>query len=237
MSSYFSTSFCFCFEMREGMLLLSSLHMFAALFWMASMSFTSGDEVIAPILHSVTITLLTINSLLGLSAVKSGSESVALALCTTFGVQFVVLLVDLGWNPPATCSQGSVATSSALSEPPPIQPTHCTLRPPPALPGPIHLTTWPSVSVPTCSHDGCISFARRSAFGAPPVDRGCVLADEHPWLDCTRCRLSCCGLPVVYVLLLLALAPDCERLHQAGSPGDQGAALQTVPPGCRSGRG
>jgi len=111
--SYFATTFAFCFDLKEGMLLLSGLQMFSALFWVASLSFSADDAESG--LQLVTIALMVINSFVGMLAVRSESETMAAALCVTFGAQVFAICVAFGASPPPGCDQGTIASSSPLA--------------------------------------------------------------------------------------------------------------------------
>ena len=128
----FATTFAFCFEMREGMLLLSGLQLFSAVFWAASITLSTEQADLPENvgLQWGTIAMLLTNACVGLAAVRAESETFAALQICTFGVQLVLLCTDfIGDNHPDDCANGTVNSSdSPLS-------AHCPpARPSAALP-------------------------------------------------------------------------------------------------------
>lgn len=112
--SWFATTFALCFEMREGMLLFCGFQLLTALFWVSTISFSDGCADADCMLRLSTITVLALNSFLGMNAVKTNSERFALALCITYSVLIMLLLVELSRNMPVSCESKNVMDDTAI---------------------------------------------------------------------------------------------------------------------------
>jgi len=116
-SSWFATTFAFCFEMREGILLFSAFQALTAVFWLASSSFSLESWPQSEGLRGLSIVLLGVNAALGCAASRLRSEGCAQALIVTFGCLILSLTINFGFNHPSECSSEEQADESALGAP------------------------------------------------------------------------------------------------------------------------
>ena len=116
-SSWFATTFAFCFEMREGILLFSAFQALTAVFWLASSSFSLESWPQSEGLRGLSIVLLGVNAALGCAASRLRSERCAQALIVTFGCLILSLTINFGFNHPSECSSEEQADESALGAP------------------------------------------------------------------------------------------------------------------------
>ena len=115
--SWFATTFAFCFEMREGILLFSAFQALTAIFWLASSSFSLESWPQSEGLRGLSISLLGVNAALGCAASRLRSERCAQALIVTFGGLVLSLTINFGFNHPSDCSSEEQADESALGAP------------------------------------------------------------------------------------------------------------------------
>ena len=109
-----TTTFAFCFEMREGILLFSAFQAISAIFWLVSSSFTLDRWPPSEGLRGFSITLLSLNAALGCAASRLKNERCALALIVAFGLLLLSLTVDFGLGHPSECTSDAVADQGAL---------------------------------------------------------------------------------------------------------------------------
>jgi hypothetical protein len=115
---YFSTSFAFCFSMREGMLILAGFQMVSAVFWLFATSqrmlgFNANWPAV-PAEEALCIALLLCNTALIAYTVKRKSERGALALVGTFGATVLILLVAFSGSHPPSCANKDVVDENPL---------------------------------------------------------------------------------------------------------------------------
>ena len=138
-----STSFAFCFGMREGMLMLAGSQAFSAIFWCyvsavhtnampipACITFSErctylrwwqslymvADDTWPSIsmLRVLSILLLLCNSILGAVAAVRSSDRCACGLVTSFGLLAVVLALDCASASPPSCTNDEVVDNASL---------------------------------------------------------------------------------------------------------------------------
>ena len=112
--SWFTTTFAFCFEMREGILLFSAFQAFTAIFWLASSSFSLESWPQSVGLRGLSIVLLVVNAGLGCAASRLRSERCAQALVVTFGCLVLSLTISMALEHPSQCASEEQADESAL---------------------------------------------------------------------------------------------------------------------------
>ena len=112
--SWFTTTFAFCFEMREGILLFSAFQAFTAIFWLASSSFSLESWPQSEGLRGLSIVLLAVNAALGCAASRLRSERCAQALVVTFGCLVLSLTISMALEHPSQCASEEQADESAL---------------------------------------------------------------------------------------------------------------------------
>ena len=112
--SWFTTTFAFCFEMREGILLFSAFQAFTAIFWLASSSFSLESWPQSVGLRGLSIVLLVVNAALGCAASRLRSERCAQALVVTFGCLVLSLTISMALEHPSQCASEEQADESAL---------------------------------------------------------------------------------------------------------------------------
>ena len=112
--SWFTTTFAFCFEMREGILLFSAFQAFTAIFWLASSSFSLESWPQSEALRGLSIVLLAVNAALGCAASRLRSERCAQALVVTFGCLVLSLTISMALEHPSQCASEEQADESAL---------------------------------------------------------------------------------------------------------------------------
>ncbi|KAL3907139.1 MAG: hypothetical protein SGPRY_010285, partial [Prymnesium sp.] len=110
-----ASSFALCFELREGMLLLSAGLLFSALFWSASIVLRSSwDAWVGSKLEWATIGMLLMNAGVGVTSVRTDGEAWAALHVLTFGTLFVLLCSDFALAHHLQCLSSSHSSRSTL---------------------------------------------------------------------------------------------------------------------------
>lgn len=115
----FARTFAFCFDMNEGILLLSGFQALTAIFWLGSGSFAEDAWPSSGWMRGISITLLMVNALVGSVAARTSNERCALCLAVLFGLLILCLTIDFGLNHPSQCEDPAMAEDSAIGAPPP----------------------------------------------------------------------------------------------------------------------
>ena len=168
----FATTFAFCFDMNEGILLFSGFQALTALFWLGSGSFAEEAWPSSGVMRGISITLLMVNALVGSVAARTSNERCALCLAVLFGVLLLCLTIDFGLSHPSQCDDPAMAEDSAIGarhpSPPPSSPP-CPSRLarlpfPRSIPctGPARLTCLPPLSHPLCAPHLPAAYSRQA---------------------------------------------------------------------------
>ena len=114
---WISTTFAFCFEMREGMLLLSGFNLFSAFFWIFSSSYMTTRWPEDGVERSLTLVSLLASAALGYVAASTANEQCARALVVSFGTLACLLFASFGSTHPLNCENNMVANDTPLGAP------------------------------------------------------------------------------------------------------------------------
>ena len=118
MSLLRQASFAFCFDPKEGVLMLGGLQLLSACFWLSVYGAAPEDTwEIGDSLRWITIVLLYVNAAISLAAVRRNSDGLALTLIFTFFLLLLLLAIEFGGSHPASCDPPQTSIDDPPNKP------------------------------------------------------------------------------------------------------------------------